>query len=144
MQELSKMQDRYDTFRYRFSPVIGKYKNMRSQVLTSHSYCTEAGIAAWNDYLSANRRNHRDEVGRLITEAIYEGWFPDGIEWYEGEPDYDLPWDGKSRGTDDEYHFFTRVHLVAPVAYPLMERKVRFTAGEDSPMIRQWRPKDLK
>ena len=141
---------KFDTFRYYFSPVEGKYKDMREQWLHGHSYISKQMVVFWEDMLESERQAHRWSIGKALTEAIHEGWFPDSIDWYEGEPDWGRDWYEyqKQSGTVDEYHFYTKVHLVAPDAYALMERKQKPFGGEVSPFedvrMQQWRPKDLK
>lgn len=118
-----------------------KDNKMRNQTLTAHHYVSEEYIAAYPEVIEYDRRLHRESVMRRVTEALYEGWFPYHMEWYEGE-DY-TEWEyvtGLPAGkVDQNYHFHTIIHLAAPWNYVAPPRK------QDGlgPSITTWHPKDL-
>lgn len=103
---------------------------MQTEILHAHHMCSRARIEMHPKVIEHERMHHRRAVGDKIMDAIYRGWYPYDVEWWEGQ--YDDPWvlkDYSSISTletdllgTDTYHFWTRVKIAAQWGTPQMIR----------------------
>lgn len=100
-------------------------------VVSEYQQATHPEIIGWQ------REAHRRSLGEVLTPALFNGWLPYRIEWWEGP--YDDSWVLREYHTLDykqDYHFMTRIDLAAPKQAPQMVRQ----SGEDGLSISNMSP----
>ena len=111
---------------WRFLPFgdMKKDKQYRTEVLYSHSIISMAQLdgALYPDMvLEYERTNHRRAVADKIAAALYDGWLPYDVQWWEGEyNDMGILRDFPVERTPS-YHFWTKI-WVACRAYAIPKR----------------------
>ena len=111
---------------WRFLPFgdYSKDKSYRTEMLHSHSMVSQSALASTyypDMILGYERDTHRKAVAEKVIEAMYEGWMPYDMEWWEGTYDDKHTLRGYGEAWNEDYHFWTKVKL-ASWTYPILKR----------------------
>lgn len=91
-------------------------KRYRTEHLYAHQMVSQSSLAQAYDkdrVLETERRAHREAVAAKLAEAMYEGWMPFEMEWWEGPYDDYHTLKGYPPESRAEYHFWTKVRLAS-------------------------------
>jgi hypothetical protein len=91
-------------------------KRYRTEHLYAHQMISQSSLAQVYDrekVLETERRIHREAVAAKVVEAMYEGWMPFEMEWWEGPYDDYHILKGYPSETGEDYHFWTKVRLAS-------------------------------
>lgn len=111
---------------WKFRPFgnLDKNDKYRKEALYSHQVISAQQLASAFDkdkVLSYQREEHRRAVAEKIALAMYEGWMPYDMEWWEGKNDNYFMLREYGELFNDDYHFWTKVKL-ATWTYPIVKR----------------------
>lgn len=111
----------------------GNFEDHKGPYLTEHLYghiqLTREQAELYPETIKFEREHHRRSISEKVTEALYKGWLPYEMEWWEGYVGDD-PWAMKDyiglvaamkRGYDI-YHFWTRIRFAALRNQPMLKR----------------------
>lgn len=120
-EDYSKYLWRFRTFK----DIVGN--NHQKEILFAHHAINKEQIALYPKLVEHERGYHRRAVSEKLAQAIYNGWFPYDVEWWEGE--YDDDWNLVEYRESpllvprtDVYHFYTKIYLAAPYYTPQLVR----------------------
>lgn len=120
---------------------------MQKEVLWSHQWYDKASIVTLvnpEKFLDGMRDLHRRAVAEKTAEALYDGWFPLDIEFWEGyNEDRFMPREYQDTYHDDRYHFVTKMTLGAPYTYPAKKMNAKDGEGLESLTLWQHAPRRL-
>jgi hypothetical protein len=124
---LKTFEDKTTHF-YRFPTFQMDKRHRGPEILIGHNLVSAMELAHYHDIggnirLDYSREAHRRDVSEQLMNAMYEGWMPFNMEWWEGLDDdrqllqmhREVPYDHGA------YHFWTRIEL-ATMEYPLHRR----------------------
>lgn len=134
-----------DKFLWVFAPFgKGPANSIRETLHCKSAVSLQAIVQSDSRALEWERDAHRRSVGEKMTEAMYLGWMPLKMEWWEGEFDdldvlrrYYSPF---TRLGDGMYNFYTTVDMIA-LDYPILKR---LKPGVVDTSFMAYRPKGLR
>jgi hypothetical protein len=91
-------------------------KHYRTEHLYAHQRVSQSTLAQAYDrekVLETERRMHREAVAAKLAEAMYEGWMPFEMEWWEGKYDDHRALKNFPYEPGEDYHFWTKVRLAS-------------------------------
>lgn len=112
--------------------LYGDFENPKGPYMTEKLYgymqLTREMAEDYPRSIEMMRRDHRHSVSDRVVEALYKGWLPYEMEWWEGY--VDDPWTMRDylgfaeaiKEGDDIYHFWTRIKFAALKSQPMLNR----------------------
>lgn len=97
-----------------------------NETLYSHNAVSPESIVSSVSLIEYERARHRYEIGKRITDAVYKGWLPYCMEFWEGTyDDHSILRDHPPGYDDGMYHFYTKMKFAALQDMLLVERGTR-------------------